>query len=94
MNKLNKTVTIYSSPSCPNCNSMKDFFKANNIEYIEKDTTKDFKAKAKLISLGFKTLPIIELVLDDVFERIAVDSNNITLAQSDILQFIKGTKND
>ena len=34
-------VTVYSTPTCPWCHKAKDFLKANNIEFEDKDVSSD-----------------------------------------------------
>jgi len=54
-------ITIYSTPTCSKCKMIKITLENKNIEYEEKDITKDHKAFAKMISNGYKTVPIIEI---------------------------------
>ena len=40
---MNKTVTIYSTPTCHFCQMSKEFFKANGVEYTEKNVAADIR---------------------------------------------------
>lgn len=39
METATKSVTIYSTPTCPFCHMAKEYFKANNIEFTDKDAS-------------------------------------------------------
>lgn len=52
---------IYSLPNCPNCRKIKRFCNENNIEYVEKNVDKDFKAKARIIVEGLEHFPILNI---------------------------------
>lgn len=57
-----KTVTIYSTPSCHFCNLAKDFFKKNSIVYTEINVAAD-KEKAREMVAKTKQMgvPVIEI---------------------------------
>ena len=38
---MDKTVTIYSTPTCHFCHAAKEFFKENNVAYTEHDVAGD-----------------------------------------------------
>jgi glutaredoxin len=61
-------IIIYSLPNCPNCRKLKKHCQENNIEYIEKDVTSDFRAKARLIVEGLELMPVLQLKEDLFFE--------------------------
>ena len=44
-----KKVTIYTTPTCHFCDMTKEFFKQNNIEYIEKNVAVDANAAHEMI---------------------------------------------
>ena len=46
---------IYSLPNCPNCRKLKAYCDENNIKYVNKDITEDFRAKARLIRMATHT---------------------------------------
>ena len=46
---------IYSLPNCPNCRKLKTYCDENNIKYVNKDITEDFRAKARLIRMATHT---------------------------------------
>jgi glutaredoxin 3 len=63
---MDKTVTIYSTPVCHFCHMAKDFFKENNIAYVEHDVASDQSARAEMIDLsGQMGVPVI-VIGDDL----------------------------
>ena len=61
-------LNIYSLPNCPNCRKLKKFCDENNIKYVNKDVTEDFRAKARLIYEGLDKMPVIQLNEELFFE--------------------------
>lgn len=61
-----KTVTIYSTPTCPYCNQAKEFFDENKVKYKDIDVSKDEKAAEEMIDKsGQMGVPVI-VIGDDV----------------------------
>ena len=58
-------VVVYSSDSCTYCKQAKEFLKANNIEYVEKNVSTDLEARKELMAKGHMGVPVI-CVDDDV----------------------------
>lgn len=59
-------VTIYTTPTCHYCHAAKEYFKENDINYSEKDVTKDMAARQQMIEKsGQMGVPVIQ-VGDDV----------------------------
>ena len=59
-----KKVEIYSTPTCHFCHLAKDFFKANNIAYIEYDVAKNLEKRKEMLNLTNQMgVPVI--VIDD-----------------------------
>ncbi|MDB5264781.1 MAG: Glutaredoxin-like protein YruB-family [Parcubacteria group bacterium] len=57
---MDKTVTIYSTPSCHFCQMSKDFFKENNIAYTEHDVAADLEQRQQMIEKsGQMGVPVI-----------------------------------
>ncbi|MFZ2886720.1 MAG: glutaredoxin family protein [Minisyncoccia bacterium] len=53
-------VTIYSTPTCHFCGMAKEFFKANNVAYTEKDVASDIAARKEMIEKsGQMGVPVI-----------------------------------
>lgn len=42
-------VTIYTTPTCSYCKMAKEFFKEHDIQYEEKDVTKDPQARERMV---------------------------------------------
>ncbi len=62
MNPKNKKVIVYSTPSCPYCVYAKDYFKDNNVEYLEVDVTKAKSYADEMISKsGQRGVPVIDI---------------------------------
>ncbi len=60
------TVTIYSTPVCHFCHAAKDFFKENNVDYIEHDVAADLEKRTEMIDMtGQMGVPVIR-INDDV----------------------------
>ncbi|MEX0877530.1 MAG: glutaredoxin family protein [Candidatus Spechtbacterales bacterium] len=62
-----KDVTIYTTPTCHYCHAAKEYFKENNVEYSEKDVTKDMEARRDMIETsGQMGVPVIKIGEDVV----------------------------
>lgn len=71
------TVTIYSTPTCGYCNVAKEFFKANNIAYTEKNVASDLVAREEMVTKTHQLgVPVI-----DVDGKIMIGYNKVKLAQ-------------
>ena len=44
-----KTIEIYSTPTCHFCNLAKDFFKENNLEYVEYNVAENTEKRREMI---------------------------------------------
>ena len=51
---------IYTTTTCPKCQSLKGLFKENNIPYEEVNIEEDFVARAKLIENDIYQVPALE----------------------------------
>ncbi|MCB4791482.1 MAG: thioredoxin family protein [Elusimicrobia bacterium] len=68
-------IKIYSTPSCPACNSLKKFLTENKIEYENIDVSKDSqKAREMIEKSGEMAVPVI-----DIDGRIIVGFNETEL---------------
>lgn len=55
-------VKIYTTPTCVYCKAAKAFFKENNVEYEEKDVSKDAEARDEMIKKsGMMAVPVIDI---------------------------------
>ena len=55
-----KNVTIYSTPTCTYCNMAKNFFKANNVSYVENNVASDLEKRKEMIDkTGQMGVPVI-----------------------------------
>lgn len=56
------TVKLYSTPSCPYCFTLKEFFKENNIDFEDIDVSQDEKLKDFLIEkTGKMEVPVLDI---------------------------------
>ncbi|MCB9814845.1 glutaredoxin family protein [Candidatus Nomurabacteria bacterium] len=63
---MDTTVTIYSTPVCHFCQSAKEFFKENNVDYTEHDVASDAEKRQEMIDMtGQMGVPVIKIG-DDV----------------------------
>jgi glutaredoxin-like YruB-family protein len=61
---MEKTVTIYSTPTCHFCHMAKDFFQEKGIKYTDYDVASDAAKRQEMIDLtGQLGVPVI--VIDD-----------------------------
>ncbi len=59
--------TIYSTPTCPYCKHVKEFFDQHNVEYEEIDVSADHeKAQEMIHKSGQMGVPVIEIGEDVV----------------------------
>lgn len=57
---MNKEVVIYSTPTCHFCQTAKQFFKENDVEYTEFDVSTDQEKRAEMIEKsGQMGVPVI-----------------------------------
>jgi glutaredoxin 3 len=72
-----KSVTIYSTPTCGFCYMAKEYFKRNDIKYIEKDVSLDRTAVEEMVNKsGQLGVPVI-----DIDGEIVVGFNQPKLAE-------------
>ena len=64
-NTTQKKVEIYSTPTCHFCHLAKDWFTANNIEYINYDVSTDTDKRSEMIDItGQLGVPVIKIEED------------------------------
>ena len=62
-----KTITIYTTPTCHFCHAAKEFFKAHDVAYTEKDVSGDAAARAEMVEKsGQMGVPVIFVDADMV----------------------------
>lgn len=55
-------ITIYTTPTCGFCHMAKDYFKSKDVEYKEKDVTKDTEAYKEIMEKsGQLGVPVIDI---------------------------------
>jgi len=59
---MNKTVKIYTTPSCVYCMVIENFLKKNNIKFKEIDVSKDAKAREEMKKISKQmSVPVTEI---------------------------------
>lgn len=53
------TPIVYSKNNCAGCTATKRYLDSNGVEYIEKNVETDEAAMEKMLSLGFKQMPVV-----------------------------------
>ncbi len=79
-------IIVYSTPSCPYCNLVKDYLKQKGIEFEEKDVSKDRVAAREMIEKsGEMGVPQIDIngTIIVGFNRDAID-NELRRADGDL----------
>lgn len=52
-------IDIYTSSTCKYCHMAKDFFKKNNIDFVEHNVSEDPEARKELMKKGYMSVPVI-----------------------------------
>ena len=59
---MQKTVSIYTTPTCHFCHAAKEFFKTNNIAYNEYDVSVDTAKRSEMVDMtGQLGVPVIAI---------------------------------
>lgn len=75
---MDKSVTIYSTPTCHFCQMAKEFFTANNVPYTEHNVATDMEKRQEMIDKsGQMGVPVI-LVNDEII--VGFDKEKIAAA--------------
>ncbi len=53
------SITVYTKPSCVQCNATKRALKKNGLEFSEVDLTEDEEALATVKALGYRQAPVV-----------------------------------
>ena len=61
-----KKIQIYTSDTCGRCVQAKEYFKQNNIEYVEHNINRNSEARKELIGMGYMSVPVILIDEDHV----------------------------
>ncbi len=55
-----KHVKIYSTPTCPQCQAAKRYFKSKGVEYQELDVASDARARVEMMGIAqTRSVPVI-----------------------------------
>lgn len=68
-------VTIYTANACIYCLKAKNYLEKKNIKYEEKNVQLDSNAREELLSMGYRTVPVILLGEEEVvgFDKQKID---------------------
>lgn len=59
---MSAPITIYTTPTCGFCHMAMDYFSKQNVEYTEKDVTKDAEAYKEIMEKsGQLGVPVIDI---------------------------------
>ncbi len=62
MNPKNKKVIVYSTTTCPYCVYAKEFFKENNVSFVDKNVSIDRAAGNEMVKKsGQMGVPVIDI---------------------------------
>ena len=62
-----KKVEIYSTPTCHFCHMAKDWFKANNVKFVDHDVHADLERRKEVVEMtGQMGVPVIKIGNDIV----------------------------
>lgn len=61
-----KKIEIYTSDTCIQCKNAKEYFKNNNIKFIEYNISCNQEYKRELIKKGYLSVPIIVIDGQDI----------------------------
>lgn len=59
-------IKIFTTDTCPHCQSVKEYLTSKGFVYIEKNVQKDKEARQELIKKGYRGVPIIVINGEDV----------------------------
>lgn len=72
----NKTIKIYSTPTCHYCNLAKDFFKEKGLKYEEYNVSTDLEKRKEMVDKSSQMgVPVIDIGGDII---VGFDENQIT----------------
>ncbi|OGF56905.1 MAG: NrdH-redoxin [Candidatus Fraserbacteria bacterium RBG_16_55_9] len=55
-------VNLYTTPTCTYCKTVKQFFEANHVEYVEYDVSRDIEKAQHMVDKSGQTgVPVIEI---------------------------------
>ena len=59
---MDKSVTIFTTPTCHFCHAAKDFFGANNVTFTEHNVAEDQEKRQEMIEItGQMGVPVIQI---------------------------------
>lgn len=68
-------ITVYTKPSCVQCDATKRHLKKLNLEFNEVDITVDTNAYDMIVDMGFKSAPVV-ITSDDAWAGFNPDKLN------------------
>jgi glutaredoxin len=62
MDNTEQVVEIYSTPTCHFCHMAKDWFKANNVKFVDHDVHADLERRKEVVEMtGQMGVPVIKI---------------------------------
>jgi len=73
--KKQKSVTLYSSPSCIWCTRAKNYFRKNGIKFRTIDVSKDVKSAKDCAEHGCRGVPVVKVGTQWIcgFDKVKID---------------------
>lgn len=67
--------TIYTIDTCIYCTKVKKYLSEKKIKYEERNVHEDSKAREELLSMGYRTVPVIVLGKEEIvgFDKEKID---------------------
>lgn len=67
--------TVYTIDTCIYCTKVKKYLSEKKVKYEEKNVQEDSKARKELLSMGYRTVPVIVLGKEEIvgFDKEKID---------------------
>jgi glutaredoxin-like protein NrdH len=69
-------VTVYTQPNCSACEQTKRYLDLKNVEYKTIDITQDLEGYEFVVSLGYKSVPVVSTNDGDVWSGFRLEKLN------------------
>ena len=70
-------IEVFSKAKCPLCNTLKEYFKSENISFEEHRVDEDDKAMERVRSMGVQSLPVTVVDEDDKNPILGFDTKRL-----------------
>ena len=59
-------VIVYSTPTCPYCNLVKEYLQENDVDFRVVDVTVDQEARAEFVRKGYRGVPVTIIGTEEI----------------------------